>query len=266
MAQKPNPVVFVHGLWLHPTSWAPWQERFSQAGYEVTAPGWPGDEDTVEAARANPDSVANQGIDDIVDHMASVVAGLAAPPILIGHSFGGTIVEKLLGQNHGVAAIAIDPAPIKGVLVLPFSSLRAAFPALKNPANKHKSVMLTEEQFKYAFGNALHEEESGVIYQRWAIPGPGKPLFEDATANLTRNSPAKVDTKNESRGPLLLIAGGRDHTAPEAVTKSTLKQYKDSAAVTEFLEFEDRGHSLTVDHRWQEVADACLSWLEKQGL
>ena len=187
-------------------------------------------------------------------------------PILIGHSFGGTIVEKLLGEGRGRAGIAIDAAGIKGVLPVPISALRSAFPVLKNPANRDRAVSLTAEQFRYAFANAVSEEESAALHERWAIPAPGKPLFQAATANLTPHSEDAVNTRNGDRGPLLLIAGGQDHTVPEAVTKSTLKQYKHSEAVTELVEFDDRGHSLVIDAGWPDIADACLNWLREQGL
>jgi len=261
-----TPVIFIHGLWLHATSWESWIDLFRQVGYEPSAPGWPGDPDTVEEARANPDSIAGHGIDDVVTHYAKIIEGLAAKPILIGHSFGGMIAQKLLGQDLAAAAVAIDAAQIKGVLPVPLSALRAALPVFKNPANRHRAVSLTAEQFRYAFGNAISEQESRELFDRWAIPAPGKPLFEAATANFDPHSPAKVDTANEMRGPLLLITGGRDHTVPEAVTRATLKQYRHSDAVTDLLEFPDRAHSLTIDHGWREVADACLSWLKQQSL
>ena len=187
-------------------------------------------------------------------------------PILIGHSFGGMIAEKLLGENLASAAIAIDAAQIKGVLPLPLSSLRSTLPVFRNPANRHKAVSLTAGQFRYSFGNAVDEAESDALYAQWTIPAPGKPLFEAATANFSAHSPAKVDTGNDNRGPLLLIMGGRDHTVPEAITKSTAKLYRDSGAVTDLIEFPDRGHSLTIDSGWRQVADACLEWLEKQQL
>jgi alpha-beta hydrolase superfamily lysophospholipase len=261
-----TPVVFIHGLWLHATSWAPWAELFSEAGYDPVAPGWPGDPDTVEAARANPDAIADHGIDDVTRHYQAIIDTLAARPILIGHSFGGMIAEKLLGLDYGAAAIGIDAAQIKGVLPLPLSALHATLPVFKNPANKHKAVSLTAEQFRYSFGNAVSPEESDALYERWTIPAPGKPLFEAAAANFSLHSPAKVNTANEGRGPLLLIMGGRDHTVPEAITKATVKQYRHSSAVTELEEFADRGHSLTIDSGWREVADRCLAWLAKQGL
>ncbi|HEX5296799.1 MAG TPA: alpha/beta hydrolase [Streptosporangiaceae bacterium] len=261
-----TPVVFIHGLWLHATSWTPWAELFSEAGYDPIAPGWPGDPDTVEAARANPDALADHGIDDVTRHYQAIIDTLPARPILIGHSFGGMIAEKLLGLDYGAAAIGIDAAQIKGVLPLPLSALHATLPVFKNPANKHKAVSLTAEQFRYSFGNAVSPEESDALYERWTIPAPGKPLFEAAAANFSLHSPAKVNTANEGRGPLLLVMGGRDHTVPEAITRATVKQYRHSSAVTDLEEFGDRGHSLTIDSGWREVADVCLAWLAKQGL
>ena len=261
-----TPVVFIHGLWLHATSWASWAELFRAAGYDPIAPGWPGDADTVEASRANPDSIADHGIDDVTRHYQAIIDKLPARPILIGHSFGGMIAEKLLGLDYGAAAIGIDAAQIKGVLPLPLSALHSTLPVFKNPANKHRAVSLTAEQFRYSFGNAVSPEESDALYERWAMPAPGKPLFEAAAANFSLHSPAKVNTANEGRGPLLLIMGGRDHTVPEAITKATVKQYRHSSAVTELEEFPDRGHSLTIDSGWREVAAGCLAWLAKQGL
>jgi pimeloyl-ACP methyl ester carboxylesterase len=186
--------------------------------------------------------------------------------VVIGHSFGGLITEKLLGQGIGAAGVAIDPAQIKGVLPLPLSQLRSGLPALGNPANLHKSVSLTKEEFRYGFGNALSEEESDALYDQWTIPSPARPLFQAAAANFALHSEAKVDTKNSARGPLLLISGTKDHTVPDVVTRSTLKQYRDSTAVTELRKFEGRGHSLTVDSGWRDVAQAVLDWLRTQGL
>jgi pimeloyl-ACP methyl ester carboxylesterase len=262
----PTQVIFIHGLWLHATSWSPWLDLFQQNGYTPSAPGWPGEPATVEEARANPDSVADRGIDDVVEHYAKIIAGLDRPPILIGHSFGGMIAQKLLGQNLAAAVVAIDAAQIKGVLPLPLSVLRATLPVFRNPTNKHKAVSLTAEQFRYAFGNAISEQESQELFDRWAVPAPGKPLFEAAAANFNPHSPAKVDTANDTRGPLLLITGGRDHTVPESVTRATLKQYRHSDAVTDLQDFPDRAHSLTVDSGWRDVADASLSWLAKNAL
>jgi pimeloyl-ACP methyl ester carboxylesterase len=261
-----TPVVFVHGLWLHASSWDPWLELFARAGYDPVAPRWPGEHETVAGARADTGPLAARGIDDVTEHLAGIIAALPAPPVLIGHSFGGLLVEKLLAQGRGRAGIAIDAAQIKGVLPLPLSALRAAFPVLRDPANKHRAVALTADQFHYAFGNAIEREESDRLYERWAIPAPGRPLFEAAEANFSAHSPAAVDTRNSDRGPLLLIMGGKDHTVPEAITRSTAKQYRHSTAVTDVVEFPDRGHSLVIDSGWRDVAEACLTWLEAHEL
>jgi pimeloyl-ACP methyl ester carboxylesterase len=261
-----TPVVFIHGLWLHATSWTPWLELFRAADYDPIAPGWPGEPDTVTEARERPEAVANMSIDDAIAHYTKIIDSLDAAPILIGHSFGGLFVEKLLGQGIGVAGVAIDPAQIKGVLPLPLAQLRAALPALANPANLHRSVSLTPKEFRFGFGNAVTENESAELFDKWGIPSPGRPLFEAAAANFSLHSQAKVDTGNETRGPLLLISGAEDHTVPDVSTRSTLKQYRHSTAVTELKQFEHRGHSLTIDSGWKEVADATLAWLTAQGL
>jgi pimeloyl-ACP methyl ester carboxylesterase len=266
MAPDNKPVIFIHGLWLHATSWSSWIDLFRESGYEPVAPGWPNEPPTVAEARDNPELVANLGIDDITAHMAEVIGGLDANPVIVGHSFGGLFAEKLLGEGYGRAAVAIDPAQIKGVLPLPLAQLRSGLPALGNPTNRHKAVALTSKEFRYGFGNALSEEESDALYERWTIPSPAKPLFEAAAANFSLHSPAKVNTKNENRGPLLLISGTEDHTVPDKVTRSTLKQYRDSSAVTEFKQFEGRGHSLTIDAGWKDVAGAVLDWLKTNRL
>jgi pimeloyl-ACP methyl ester carboxylesterase len=266
MTTPRTPVVFIHGVWLHATSWTPWLELFSDAGYAPIAPGWPNEPDTVEEARQQPDLVANTSIDDVMAHFTKIIDSLDAAPIIIGHSFGGLFAEKLLGLNVGAAAVAIDPAQIKGVLPLPLAQLRAAFPALGNPANLHKSVSLTNKQFRYGFGNELTEEESNQLYDAWSIPSPARPLFQAAAANFAVHSEARVDTGNQTRGPLLLISGAEDHTVPDVSTRSTLKQYRHSTAVTELKQFEGRGHSLTIDHGWKEVADAILQWLKTNGM
>jgi pimeloyl-ACP methyl ester carboxylesterase len=265
MVASGTPVVFLHGLWLHATSWQPWCELFGERGYVPTAAFWPGEAATVEATRAQPDAQAGQGIEDVTEHIGQLIAGLPRPPVLVGHSFGGMIAEKLLASGIGTAAVAIDAAQIKGVLPLPLSALRSTLPVFRNPANRNRAVSLTTEQFRYAFGNALSPEESDALHERWTIPAPGKPLFEAAAANFSPHSPAAVDTANDARGPLLLVTGGRDHTVPGSITRSTLRQYRHSSAVTDLAEFPDRGHSLTVDAGWREVADACLTWLDKQA-
>jgi pimeloyl-ACP methyl ester carboxylesterase len=210
--------------------------------------------------------VAGHGINDVVSHYAEVIRGLGTKPIVIGHSFGGLIVQRLLGEGQAVAGVAIDPAPIKGIIFLPLSALRVASVALRNPANRKKAVALTKDQFRYGFGNALSEEESEDLYDKWTIPSPGKPLFEAATAAFAGNSPAKVDTANAKRGPLLITAGGKDQTVPAVLSNSTLKLYSKSPAKTELKSFPDRGHSLTIDSRWEEVADSVLGWLKTHSL
>jgi pimeloyl-ACP methyl ester carboxylesterase len=261
-----KPVVFIHGLWLHASSWENWIAFFREAGYDPIAPPWPGDGATVEETRAHPEALAGLGVAEIVDHYAGVIAGLPSKPILIGHSFGGLIAQVLLGRGLGSAAVAIDAAPIKGVLPLPFSAVRVAFVALKNPANKNRVVPLTEQEFRYGFGNTLSSEESAALYRRWAIPGPGRPLFQAAFANINPKAPSKVDTANKTRGPLLLIAGEKDHTVPPVITRSTLKQYLKSGAVTDLKELAGKGHSLTIDSGWRDVAGASLTWLKEHSL
>jgi pimeloyl-ACP methyl ester carboxylesterase len=265
MAGSGTPVLFVHGLWLHSDSWGSWVNAFREAGYDPSAPGWPGDSPTVDAARKHPEEVAGYGIDDVVAHYTEIIDRLETPPILVGHSFGGLIVQRLMGASLGAAGVAIDPAPIKGVYRLPLSSLRVASAALRNPANRDRAVALTGKQFLYAFGNAIPADESDELFDRWAIPSPGKPLFEAAAATATRHSPAAVDVHNGNRGPLLLIAGGQDHTVPPSTVRSTLKLYRKSSAITDFKEFHDRGHSLALDHGWREVADYALAWLGRHG-
>ncbi len=266
MTQPGRPVVFVHGLWLHASSWGPWLELFEEAGYAPIAPGWPGDGETVEETRRDPYRVAGKGIDEVVDHYAGIIRGLEDRPVVIGHSFGGLIAQRLLGQDLAAAAVAIDAAPIKGVLKLPVSALRVASVALRKPANRSLAIALSQDQFRYGFGNALPPQESAELYDRWAVPSPARPLFEAAAANFTLRSPAKVNTANKTRGPLLLTAGGRDHTVPPAITTSTRRLYHKSPAITDLIEFPDRGHSLTIDHGWAAVADSVLAWLKDANL
>ena len=261
------PVVFIHGLWIHSSAWAPWLDLFRESGYDPSAPGWPGDADTVAETRAAASNLDDVGITQICHHYADYIDTLDTKPIVVGHSFGGLIAQELLANDLALAAVAIDPAPIKGVKTLPFSQLRSGFPVLGNPANKKRTVSLTATQFRYSFGNAISEEESDALFEAWTIPGPGRPLFEDATANFSRNSPARVDTHLAPRGPLLLMSGDEDHTVPKAVTLEVVKMYESVAEnVTDYREFEGRGHSLTMDRGWRDVADATLAWLQSQSL
>ena len=210
--------------------------------------------------------MAGYGITAVADHYAEIISGLGGKPVVIGHSFGGLIAQNLLGRGIAAAGVAIDAAPIKGVRAVPLPALRVALVALRNPANRKRAVSLTPGEFRYGFGNALTEKESAELYERWTVPSPGRPLFEAAFANFSADSPAEVDTANADRGPLLLVAGGRDHTVPPAITRGTLKQYQNSAAITELKEFPDRGHSLTIDSGWRAVADSSLDWLLRHSI
>jgi pimeloyl-ACP methyl ester carboxylesterase len=259
-------VVFIHGLWVAQSAWQPWVDRFAAAGLDATAPAWPGEPDTVGAARENPSVQAGFGIQEITDYFAQYLAQFDTPPVVIGHSFGGLIAQKLLSQNLAAAAIAIDPAPIKGVKPLPLAQLRSAFPVLGNPLNRGRAKGLTRAQWRYGFGNALTEAESDALWERWAIPSPGKPLFEAATANFTPNSPATVDTANGERGPLLITGGTADHTVPLVSVRAAHKLYAKSPAITDLHVFEGRGHSLTIDHGWTDVADTAVSWLQQRAM
>jgi pimeloyl-ACP methyl ester carboxylesterase len=264
-AASPLPIVFVHGLWLHGESWNPWLDFFRGHGYDPSAAAWPGDAETAEATRRNPSAVAGYGVNEIAEHIAAQLRGLARP-ILIGHSFGGLLVQKLLGQDLAAAAIAIDPAPIKGVPELPLAALRSAFPVLWNPFNYRRAVSLTEAQFRFGFTNALPESEARELYARHAMPSPGRPLFQAATATFTPGAATTVNVANATRGPLLLVSGAEDHTVPPVLVRSTLRVYRRSPAVTDFKDFAGRGHSLTIDHGWREIAEYCLAWLREKGL
>lgn len=266
MTDTRTPVVFIHGLWLHATAWQPWMDLFNQKGYAPVAPGWPGEPNTVAAARANAEAVAGVGIEQVTEHYARIISTLPQSPVIIGHSFGGLIAQKLAGLGYGRAAVAIDPAQIKGVKPLPFAQLRSGSPVLSNPANKKRAVSLTAKQFRYGFGNAIDQDASDELYNRWTIPSPGRPLFEAAFANFHKDSPAKVNTDNTKRGPLLLISGQKDHTVPDVVTRAAYKMYGDSTAVTDLKQFPDRGHSLVIDQGWQEIADYVLGWLAAQRI
>lgn len=259
-----TPVVFIPGLWLHSLSWTPWMDLFRQAGYDPIAPEWPGIGATVDQARAHPEAMAGTGVAEVADHYAGIIGKLPAAPVVVGHSFGGLIAQNLLGRGLAKAAVAIDAAPIRGVLALPLSALKVAFVALRNPANRFRAVSLTPDEFRYGFANAVSEGEAADLYERWSIPAPARPLFQAAFANFNPRAATKVATRNSTRGPLLLMAGEKDHTVPPAITRGTLKLYRGSGAVTELKEMPGRGHSLTIDSGWREVADASLGWLRQQ--
>ena len=257
-------IVFIHGLWIHSSSWQPWMDLFNRHGYETLSPAWPGDAETVAGCRAAPGPIANRGVTEIADSYAKVIASLKEPPIVIGHSFGGLIAQVILGRGIAAAGVAIDPAPIKGVWQLPLSALRASLPVLGNPFNLKKAKSLTYSQFRYGFANAVPEQEAKELYDRWTIPAPCRPLFQAATASFF-GSETKVDTGNTTLGPLLITGGENDNIAPPILGKASLKKYNPSVK-TDFKLFEGRGHSLIVDHGWEEVATFALSWLNDNGL
>jgi pimeloyl-ACP methyl ester carboxylesterase len=254
-------VVFVHGLWLLPSSWDRWAGLFENAGYSPLTPGWPDDPDTVAEAKEHPEVFAKKSIGEVADHFEEVISSLNQKPAVIGHSFGGLLTEILAGRGLSAASVAISPAPFRGVLPLPISSLRAASPALRNPLNRNRAVPLTYDQFRYAFANAVEEDEAQRLYEQYSVPTPGEPLFQAAAANLNPWTEAKVDTKNPDRGPMLIVAGGKDHTVPVVISKASYKHEEDNPGVTEFQQFDDRGHALTIDDNWQEVAETALKFV-----
>lgn len=261
-----TPVMFVHGMWLHPTSWQAWADRFQAAGYDPIMPGWPGVPDTIAGARENPDSQAGNGLTEIAEHLTKFAATLHAKPILIGHSVGGFIVEKLLGDNVGRAAIAISPAQLKGVKAVGTGQLKSVFPILSHPSNRHKAVSLDAAQFKSSFANMLSQRESDALFGAWTMPSPARPLFELAFSAVEPHSPAEVNTKNDNRGPLLLMAAKHDHTVDQVLVHSAFKRYRNSRAVTELIDYDDRGHSLTVDRGAPQLMDDALTFLDKHDL
>jgi non-heme chloroperoxidase len=257
-------IVFIHGLWIHSSSWKPWKDLFEQHGYETMNPGWPGDSSSVAECRNNAQAIANRGVTEISDNYADFIASISEPPIVIGHSFGGLITQIILGRGIAAAGIAIDPAPIKGVWQLPLSALKASLPVLGNPFNLKKAISLSFEQFRYGFANAVPETEAKDLYERWTIPAPARPLFQAATATFA-GSETKVNTSNTTRGPLLITGGEKDHIAPPILGKASIKKYN-SSVISDFKLFEGRGHSLIVDHGWREVAEYSLAWLNNHGL
>jgi len=258
-----TPVVFIHGLWLLPSSWDRWATVFAEAGYAPLTPGWPDDPPTVEEAKAHPEVFAHKTIAQVADHYADVIGQLKAKPAVIGHSFGGLLTQIIAGRGLAAVSVAIDPAPFRGVLPLPFSALKSSSPVLGNPANRNRAIPLTYDQFRYAFGNAVSEDEAQELYKTFSVATPGEPLFQAALANLNPWTEAKVDTKNPDRGPLLIISGGQDHTVPPAIASASYKQQQRNEGVTEFAAFPDRGHALTIDHGWREVADKALAFVKR---
>lgn len=256
-------VVFVHGLWLLPSSWDPWRAHFEGAGFATVAPGWPDDPNTVGEALAHPEVMAHKSVGQIADHVAESIEALDAKPVVIGHSFGGLLTQIVAGRGLAATSVAIDPAPFRGVLPLPISALKSAFPVLGNPANHGRAVPLTYEQFRYAFANEVPEEEAKELFNRYAVPGSGVPLFQAASANLNPWTEVKVNSKNPDRGPLLIISGEKDHTVPWAIANASFKKQKRNEGVTEIVEIEGRGHSLTIDHGWREVADTALAFVQR---
>jgi non-heme chloroperoxidase len=258
-----QPIVFVHGLWLLPSSWDRWAAFFEEAGFTALTPGWPDDPATVDEANANPDVFANKTIGQVADHVEQIVRGLQRKPAIIGHSFGGLLAQILAGRGLSLATVAIDPAPFRGVLPLPLSALRSSFPVLGNPANRHRAVPLTYEQFRFAFANAVSEEEAKQLYEEFAVPAPGAPLFQAATANLNPWTEAKVDTENPDRGPMLIISGEKDHTVPWAIANATFHLHQKNPGLTEIVEIPNRGHALTIDSGWREVATTALEFVKR---
>jgi non-heme chloroperoxidase len=262
-ASERKPVVFIHGLWLLPSSWDRWAAAFKKAGYTTLTPGWPDDPETVEDAKAHPEVFAHKTVKQVADHFADLIGQLSERPAVIGHSFGGLVTQIIAGRGLAAASVAIDPAPFRGVLPLPISALKSASPVLGKPANRNRAVPLTYEQFRFAFANAVSEDEAKQLYETFAVPASGKPLFQAASANLNPWTEAKVDTKNPERGPLLIIDGEKDNTVPWAIANASFKRQQRNEGVTEIVKIPNRGHSLTIDRGWREVADTALKFVQR---
>jgi non-heme chloroperoxidase len=257
------PAVFIHGLWLLPSSWDRWAALFEEAGYTALTPRWPDDPDTVAEANAHPEAFAGKTIGQVADHFSSVIEQLERKPAVIGHSFGGLLAQIIAGRSLAAASVAIDAAPFRGVLPLPISSLKSARPVLGNPLNRHRAVPLTYDQFRYGFANAVEENEAKTLYEEFAVPAPGAPLFQAATANLNPWTEAKVDTENPDRGPLLLISGETDNTVPWAIVNASFEKQKRNPGVTEVVQIPNRGHALTIDSGWREVAITAVEFIKR---
>jgi len=262
-ATNKQPIVFVHGLWLLPSSWDRWAAVFEEAGFTTLTPGWPDDPDTAQEANQFPDVMAGKTIGQIADHFDAIIRELKRKPAIVGHSFGGLLAQILAGRSLSAATVAIDPAPFRGVLPLPISALKSGWPVLKNPANRNRAVPLTFEQFRYAFANAVSEEEANDLYLKYAVPGSGAPLFQAATANLIPWTEAEVEIDDPMRGPLLIISGEKDNTVPWAVANAAFKRQKQNLGVTEIVEIKGRGHALVIDHGWRDVADLALGFIQR---
>lgn len=258
-----TPVVFVHGLWLLSSSWERWRALFEENGYTTLAPGWPDDPETVADAQQDPDVFANKSIKQATDHYVAVIQQLRMKPAVIGHSFGGLIAQRLAGLGVAAVTVAIDPAPFRGVLPLPLSALKSASAVIGNPANYHRAIPLTFEQFRFGFANAVSEEEAHELYDTFAVPASSVPLFQSATANVNPWTDDTVDTLNPARGPLLIISGEKDNTVPWAIANAAYKREKRNAAATEITEMPNRGHALTIDHGWKEVAETALAFIKE---
>jgi non-heme chloroperoxidase len=258
-----TPVVFIHGLWLLPSSWDRWAAVFEAAGFTALTPGWPDDPETVEEANAHPEVFAHKTVKQVADHFDEIIRKLTKKPAIIGHSFGGLLTQILAGRGLAAVSVAIDPAPFRGVLPLPISALKSSAPVLGNPANRNRAVPLTYDQFRFAFANAVSEEEAKELYDTYAVPASGAPLFQAATANFNPWTEAKVDSKSPDRGPLLIISGEKDHTVPWAIANASFKKQQRNHAVTEIIEMPNRGHALTIDSGWREVADTALAFVKR---
>ncbi len=259
-----KPVVFVHGLWLLPSSWDRWAEYFQQAGFSTVTAGWPDDPNSVDEANRHPEVFAHKSVQQVADHVEALIRALKQRPAVIGHSFGGLLTEILAGRGCSDASVAISPAPHRGVLPLPISALRSSAPVLRNPRNHGRAVPLTYEQFRYAFANAVSEDEAHELYNTYAVPAAGLPLFQAASANLNPWTEVKVKVKNPDRGPLLIVAGAEDHTVPWSICNSSFKrERRNQDAVTEIVKVKDRGHTLTIDHGWKKVADTALKFIQR---
>lgn len=255
--------VFIHGLWLLPNSWDRWADLFEQAGFSAVQVAWPGDAATVAEARANPQALAGKGVLEIADHLGGVIATLQRKPAVLGHSFGGLFAQMMADRGLAAATVAIDPAPFRGVLPLPFSALKSAMPVLGNPANRNRAVSLTYEQFRYAFANAVSEEEAKRLYETFAVPAPGKPLFQAAFANVNPQTEVKVDTASPGRGPLLIIEGENDHVVPWSMANAAYNRQRRNVGQTEIKKIAGRGHALVIDDGWKEVADTALEFVKR---